>query len=829
MRRILVIGLGGMGLRAVEHFTRRLTSEGISRSDTRIETLILDGDPSDLKRVSHSDTVLLSAPQSLGVACDILGAEALEGWFPYNDPAIRAHELTYSFGIWRRKALLDLMLAVSNSSKKQTLEKLLDRLCAGDGGGMNPLDSYEIYTVASLAGGTGSGAFAPLALYLKKCLLRRDVRDVKAYAVLSLPEIHADLAFGEMSERFYANAYAALTELDVMTRAANGEQTPPFRLGNEHSPLGLLFDSRDPAFAVPSAAPFDGVFLLEKTVHRSIHAHAGKLAEFLYSFLCTPISDAFASGAANRMAVTHGLPLVRVGSSSVRDPLNALAADLSRIVACEALKESLSAEIGANEDTVKAYLDLLLENVNAAVPTVDTACERLLALPACRACGFFDSRRAKAEKKGEVLARYGECLDTVDRYYRIFVSSITESKKAILERIGHASLLSHLATREGKHVEPRQALASLTSLRGELLSRAERIGEAWKDLEAFEPSRHAPPSLLTVENPETVGKSAYLSFGGDRFRFLRTDTDGAYLERRTDTARDGEAIVADAVSILKTMREHAVEQFASLLYKELLPTLDRLIAFYGTAVSALLAEHEECKTDVEDIDFSRYADEYLEVCLDTDSARINELLRACGEACERQDREKAADAIGKVFLERSLAALSEKEEDTLYYSALYGELCHHIAVVAEGAFRKSLPFAARQRKGMVELGAESDAGLYPKLQTILRDLYRLAKPGPLDEEETLNILLLPAFETVYAGSSETLRLLTELAPLPCSVAVSAQARATRLCRFRMSEELSRVLTRYRRFYDAVTENNERNGRTYFDPGLSADIRAYTEG
>ncbi len=825
MRKILVIGVGGMGLRAVEHFTARLASDGISLPDARIETLILDGDRSDLRLVSRSDVISFSSPQSLGDACDMLGAEALEGWFPYEDPAIRAHELTYFFGIWRRKALFDLMLAVSNISQRQTLEDLLDRLCADDSAAA---DVYEIYTVASLAGGTGSGAFAPLALYIKKCLLRRGMRDIHAYAVLSLPEIHADLAFGEMSERFYANAYAALAELDLMTRAANGEKTPPFRLGGEHSPLGLLFDSEDPIFAVPSAAPFDGVFLLEKTVHRAIRAHAGKLGEFLYSFLCTPVLDAFASAAANRMAVSHSLPLVRVGTSSVRDPLDALAADLSRIVACEALEKHLSAEIGANEDTVKAYLDLLLESVNAAVPMADTACERLLALPPCRACGFFDSHRTKTAKKEEVLARYRECIDTVDRYYRIFVSSVTESKRTILERIGHASPLSHLVTRNGKHVEPRQALANLVSLREELLSRTEGLGEVWADLEAFEPSRHAPRSFLTVKAPETVGKSAYLSFGEDRFRFLRTDTDGAYLERRTDTARDGEAITADAVYILKTMREHTVEQFASLLYKELLPTLDRLIAFYDGAISALLDEHEPCKETVEDIDFSRYADEYLEVCLDTDRARIDELLHACGEAWESCDREEAMNVIGKVLLERVLADLSEKEKDALYYPALYGELCHHISTVAEGAFRVSHPFTVRQGKGMIALCAESDGGLHSTLGTALRELYRLAVTGPLDEEDTLNVLLLPAFETDYAGSRETLRLLTELAPLPQSIAVSAQARTTRLCRFRMSEEIDQVLTRYRRFYDAVTASNERNGRTYFDPGLSASPRAYTE-
>ena len=56
----------------------------------------------------------------------------------------------------------------------------------------DPGASCEIYIIASIAGGTGSGSFIPIALYAKRYLRRTLGKDPIVNAMIALPDIYAD-------------------------------------------------------------------------------------------------------------------------------------------------------------------------------------------------------------------------------------------------------------------------------------------------------------------------------------------------------------------------------------------------------------------------------------------------------------------------------------------------------------------------------------------------------------------------------------------------------------------------------------------------------------
>ncbi len=303
MKNILLIGVGGTGSKAVDIFFQKCNEMGI-QSGNNITALVFDTDAGDLRKITSAKTVVMADNASVGTICDRFGHEYLEEWFPCDDKAVRAQEMVRGASQWRKKSYLAFLNLMNKPMARNTFISALEQMT------LDPGSSCEVYVIASVAGGTGSGSFIPIALYAKRYLRKNLGKDPIVNAMIALPDIYADSQTPENRIKVYSNAYAILRELNAINLVSRNynaglhehKKAPiRFRIGDSREPnVGVLFDASDKQFWTPEAAPFSQVFLLDRIPGlNSVSAHDIVLANSLYTILCTDIGAAFDSEFSN--------------------------------------------------------------------------------------------------------------------------------------------------------------------------------------------------------------------------------------------------------------------------------------------------------------------------------------------------------------------------------------------------------------------------------------------------------------------------------------------------------------------------------------------------
>ncbi len=168
------------------------------------------------------------------------------------------------------------------------------------GGGFSP----TVYVVTSLAGGTGCGTFLDTAFLLRDIKAQTgNNADIFAYALL--PNVYNPSPQGEIPQRSFANAYAALKELDHFTKRINPAHSQDAKEQNPYSDFIVSWErNRERRIVGP---PFSATFLLEITNEANLpisQEHRGDLfsmlAETLFlDLLPGPFSDAKRSDYSN--------------------------------------------------------------------------------------------------------------------------------------------------------------------------------------------------------------------------------------------------------------------------------------------------------------------------------------------------------------------------------------------------------------------------------------------------------------------------------------------------------------------------------------------------
>lgn len=309
-RRTLLIGVGGTGSNAVDLLYQRIDTLG-NQIGNEITAIVFDTDSKDASAIKRATAIPMADPRSLGEVIRSMEPAFLEDWFPIHSRLYDGQEMHKGAAQWRKKSYLAFCNLMNNSAKRGDFEKALERLVDRE----SSETVYEIYIVASIAGGTGSGSFIPIAMYAKKYLSEKFHIQAQTFAMLACPDIYQDsLTDPDQRIKVYSNAYAILRELNAMNLVATGYNNPKmnkekhapvqFRIGHPGNPyVGNLFDSADEAFWGPDAAPFQGIFLLDKVPGlSSVKAHDSIMANSLYTMLCTDIGPAFDSEKSNQAA-----------------------------------------------------------------------------------------------------------------------------------------------------------------------------------------------------------------------------------------------------------------------------------------------------------------------------------------------------------------------------------------------------------------------------------------------------------------------------------------------------------------------------------------------
>lgn len=303
MKNILLIGIGGTGSEAVDILYRKINEFG-KNADNNVSAIVFDTDTGDVENIKDATPISMADNASVGTICDRIGRDYIREWFPCDDSAIRSQEMIRGAAQWRKKSYLAFLNVMNKPSKRRAFLSALENMT------IDPNASCEIYVIASIAGGTGSGTFIPLALFVRRYLRRQLGKNPIINAMIALPDIFAESQTKDNKIKVYANAYSILRELNainLVTRNYNdankiNKKSPiRFRIGNPEEPnVGLLFDASDPNFWTPEAAPFNQIFLLDRiTGVDSVKAHNMVLANTLYTLICTEIGAKFDSEASN--------------------------------------------------------------------------------------------------------------------------------------------------------------------------------------------------------------------------------------------------------------------------------------------------------------------------------------------------------------------------------------------------------------------------------------------------------------------------------------------------------------------------------------------------
>ena len=227
MKSVLILGVGGTGSRAVNLLQKKINRMK-AQEDVNIVSVVLDTNAADEKNIDTATIVSLSDNVTVKTVRERLGAAVCNDWFP-QDSIFDSNNISIGAGQWRKQSYLAFLNAMAGSQKKnldQALEKLADKSTSSI--------SIDVYTVASLAGGTGSGSFIPLTLYVKKRIREMfgEKTTIHARAMLACPDIYEAKQNDPLNiTSIYANAYAILRELNAINQVVYGLNTAEYDNG----------------------------------------------------------------------------------------------------------------------------------------------------------------------------------------------------------------------------------------------------------------------------------------------------------------------------------------------------------------------------------------------------------------------------------------------------------------------------------------------------------------------------------------------------------------------------------------------------------------------
>jgi len=283
-KQILLLGIGQTGCNVSEAFLNGMQSDSVSTHAFAVDT-----DVRAFADVELSHRVPMISDGSLADAVERLGDDWVRELFPCDwerDGTEFARRLSMSTGanLWRAKSLISFFDFLTAKKPLERFHAELNAIAELSGE-----DGIELHVVASAVGGTGSGLFLPLTLYVKQYLKGLGARILSTDCILVMPEIYENTLSAEQRVKAHANAYAALCELNAVNLAAlgdDGKQHPPIdlRIGHEKAACGILFDTEKDKFRDPARAPFDKVIIFERAPGvNSVSAHISIISDLLIS------------------------------------------------------------------------------------------------------------------------------------------------------------------------------------------------------------------------------------------------------------------------------------------------------------------------------------------------------------------------------------------------------------------------------------------------------------------------------------------------------------------------------------------------------------------
>ncbi|MDZ4838018.1 MAG: tubulin-like doman-containing protein [Candidatus Melainabacteria bacterium] len=263
----LVVGLGGTGKRALTHLKRRIfDTYGVDELPW-IRLLSIDTDSATVNnppvisqrtgefiKLGTSESRVIDQSDTPQVISNLDAPENrhIKEWYPDPDMKVDFPKAARGSGQIRMFGKIGLHKGDNLHSNYRWLQQAAHEVA--DPAAWSSFPNFDVdhnvqfvYVICSLCGGTGSGMFLDIAYLLRK-IVGVDPSTKRFVGMFVMPEVYEPVIENQHIKRIYANAYAALREMDYLL---NSPKRSYLIKGKDHTFVDFKGD-------VP---PFDFVFL----------------------------------------------------------------------------------------------------------------------------------------------------------------------------------------------------------------------------------------------------------------------------------------------------------------------------------------------------------------------------------------------------------------------------------------------------------------------------------------------------------------------------------------------------------------------------------------
>lgn len=350
MKKNYLIGLGGSGGKVITELYKRLREEkGEGFVLNNVQCIAIDTDQGELNKLAELGVkkVCISGAESVGQMVNHLGDDVTD-WCPDTaDEGVFYSSPVYN-GASQCRLKSRLCLASFLSDQKNALRLALEESTLVSPHGEDANEGLPtVLIVSSIAGGTGSGIFIQIALYIKK-FFRKFNKDVKIHGLFACPELYADVVDKTQVPSLYANAYAVVRELNAFNLICSGNEggNCDYDIDIEISSSceGKLFEKDSEGRY--GDKPYDMMYFINKINYLSktlggLDNYYAAMADIAYSHLYTDISVKVESNESNEMKVqivAPGAIYGSAGASTLRYPYD----DILEYFASRSIKDTVS-------------------------------------------------------------------------------------------------------------------------------------------------------------------------------------------------------------------------------------------------------------------------------------------------------------------------------------------------------------------------------------------------------------------------------------------------------------------------------------------------------
>lgn len=252
--RTILIGMGGTGLKTLNHIKRVIQQKLQPLWTKYIAFLAIDADRNEFDNAAYLDEseFVLSTLGGIKEVVDTGKKDYPSAWLPFvEEDAARALQNYGGNGSGRKRLMGKMKIHYANSESGGVDRMIMDRIGDMKNKQLAPVagsESYQVYVIGSLSGGTCSGGFLEMPAMVRKALNAGD--RVQVNAMLYLPDTVLALDPANRSE-LMANGYASLKELNyfegMSMREGHSESWPCNDLANPE----LKLSNTDGFFTMP--------------------------------------------------------------------------------------------------------------------------------------------------------------------------------------------------------------------------------------------------------------------------------------------------------------------------------------------------------------------------------------------------------------------------------------------------------------------------------------------------------------------------------------------------------------------------------------------------